>query len=99
LDLARFKDSVPIELFGRTEFPPIGEKPYLLTLSPHATFWFSLEPRFARQYDLSATPFARPLVIAGPWEEIFHERQRQKLEARLPAYLRDRRWFGAKDFS
>lgn len=96
LDLARFKDSVPVELFGRTEFPAIGEKPYLLTLSPHATFWFSLEPRLAQQYDLSSTAPARPLVITGGWEELFQDRERQKLEARLPAYLRDRRWFGAK---
>ena len=87
---------MPVELFGRTEFPSIGEKPYLLTLSPHATFWFSLEPRLARQYDLGAAPSARPLVIAGPWGEILQERERQKVETRLPAYLRDRRWFGAK---
>src|SRR5262249_20229801 len=36
LDLAAFKQLVPIELFGRMEFPPIGEKPYFLTLGPHA---------------------------------------------------------------
>ena len=32
LDLARFKGRVPVELLGRTPFPPIGELPYLLTL-------------------------------------------------------------------
>ena len=39
---------VPVELFGRTAFPPIGELPYLLTLGPHAFYWFALErPRAA----------------------------------------------------
>jgi len=50
----------------------------------------------ARQYELSGAPFARPLVVTGVWEEIFQERELQKLETLLPAYLRDRRWFGAK---
>ena len=38
LDLAEFRGRVPVELFGRTELPPIGDLPYLLTLGPHA-FW------------------------------------------------------------
>ncbi len=29
LDLSAFKGSVPVELFGQTEFPPIGDLPYL----------------------------------------------------------------------
>src|SRR5580765_3264020 len=44
LDLSEFKQTIPHELFGRTQFPRITEKPYFLTLSPHAMFWFSLEP-------------------------------------------------------
>ena len=37
LDLARFKGRVPVELMGRTPFPPIGDLPYLLTLPAHAS--------------------------------------------------------------
>ena len=33
LDLARYKGRVPVELMGRTPFPPIGDLPYLLTLA------------------------------------------------------------------
>ena len=40
---SRFKGSEPVELFGQTQFPPIGELPYLLTLGPHAFYWFALE--------------------------------------------------------
>jgi maltose alpha-D-glucosyltransferase / alpha-amylase len=29
-------------MFGRTQFPPIGELPYLLTLAPRGFFWFQL---------------------------------------------------------
>jgi len=42
LDLHRFAGAVPIELFGNTPFPPIGELPYFLTLGPHSFYWFSL---------------------------------------------------------
>src|SRR2546423_9383240 len=43
LDLSQFREMVPVELFGGTEFPKIGELPYFLTLSPHAFYWFSLQ--------------------------------------------------------
>ena len=42
LDLARFKARVPVELLGRTAFPPIGELPYMLTLPAHGFYWFRL---------------------------------------------------------
>jgi len=44
LDLRQFDGWVPMEIFGRTEFPQIGELPYLLTLGPHNFYWFRLEP-------------------------------------------------------
>src|SRR5580698_9131504 len=43
LDLAAYKSFTPIELFGRTPFSAITDKPYTLSLGPHAFFWFSLE--------------------------------------------------------
>ena len=42
LDLAAHAGAHPVELTGATEFPAIGELPYLLTLGPHAFFWFQL---------------------------------------------------------
>jgi maltose alpha-D-glucosyltransferase/alpha-amylase len=42
LDLQAFAGRVPVELFGRTRFPAIGEWPYLLTLAPRGFFWFQL---------------------------------------------------------
>jgi maltose alpha-D-glucosyltransferase/alpha-amylase len=42
LDLSRYAGYVPEELFGRTQFPRIGELPYLLTLAGRGLFWFHL---------------------------------------------------------
>jgi len=44
LDLGEFVGRVPMELYSRQPFPPIGELPYLLTPGPHTFFWFYLAP-------------------------------------------------------
>src|SRR5205807_2702421 len=44
LDLSEYANTVPIELFGQTEFPVVSDKPYFLTLTPHAAVWFTLKP-------------------------------------------------------
>jgi maltose alpha-D-glucosyltransferase / alpha-amylase len=43
LDLSRFAGRVPVEMFGHSRFPRIGELPYLLTLGPRGFFWFQLQ--------------------------------------------------------
>ncbi|MCW3024485.1 MAG: trehalose synthase, partial [Conexibacter sp.] len=43
LDLSEFEGRYPVEMFGRSRFPRIGELPYLLTLAPRGFFWFVLE--------------------------------------------------------
>ena len=42
LDLQSLAGALPIEMFGRSLFPRIGELPYMLTLGPYAFFWFRL---------------------------------------------------------
>ena len=42
LDLAEYAGRVPRELLSETDFPPIGELPYPLTLPAHGFFWFRL---------------------------------------------------------
>jgi len=42
LDLRRYKGSIPIEMFGGTIFPRIGDLPYLLTMGPYQFYWFRL---------------------------------------------------------
>ncbi|HEV2073031.1 MAG TPA: maltose alpha-D-glucosyltransferase, partial [Thermomicrobiales bacterium] len=42
LDLGAYKGRAPIEVFGRSQFWPVGAEPYRLTLGPHAFYWFDL---------------------------------------------------------
>jgi maltose alpha-D-glucosyltransferase / alpha-amylase len=43
LDLSWYEGRHPVEMFGRTQFPRIGQLPYLLTLAPRGFYWFLLE--------------------------------------------------------
>jgi maltose alpha-D-glucosyltransferase/alpha-amylase len=97
LDLSAFRGMQPIEMFGRTAFPPLSEQPYLLTLGPHALYWFTLETPHAA--DLRFNPAhatVRTLPVAGPWERIVNDEGKTALEGILPEYLSGRRWFGGK---
>ena len=77
LDLARFEGRVPVEMLGRTAFPPISELPYLLTLPAPRLYWFRLaadvdvprwhEERLPRE-DLPV------LVLFDGWASIFRDR-------------------------
>jgi maltose alpha-D-glucosyltransferase / alpha-amylase len=44
LDLHEFNGWTPVELFGETPFPKIGELPYMLSFGPHGFMWFRLVP-------------------------------------------------------
>ncbi len=43
LDLSPLAGLTPMEMLGYTEFPPIGEAPYFLTLGPYGFYWFELQ--------------------------------------------------------
>ena len=43
LDLSAYVGHQPVELWGDTPFPVIGETPYLLTLGPHNFMWLQLK--------------------------------------------------------
>jgi maltose alpha-D-glucosyltransferase/alpha-amylase len=45
VELGRFAGRVPVEMFGRHDWPAISDEPYFLSLGPHGFFWFLLEPR------------------------------------------------------
>jgi len=99
LSLVKFSDRVPVEMFGHTEFPVIGETPYPVTLSPYAFHWFSLEPREAEQIELS-TPTAEltapTLSVTGDGKELYQRGEKPALGAALLGYVRKCRWFSGK---
>jgi maltose alpha-D-glucosyltransferase / alpha-amylase len=97
LDLSAYKGMVPVELFGHTRFPSIGELPYFLTLGPHAFYWFKLEQTQISEARAGVEGFEPPrLEVEGRWESILEGRARTMLERTLPAYLLTCRWFGGK---
>jgi len=96
LDLSAYKGMVAVELFGRTPFPPIGELPYLLTLGPHAFYWFALEAGHPAAVAAAAEAHTPQLQIKGAWETVFRGAAKNALEDALPAFLQTRRWFGGK---
>jgi maltose alpha-D-glucosyltransferase/alpha-amylase len=70
LDLSAFKGRVPVELLGRTAFPPIGDLPYLLTLQGYGTYGFRLATDVDVPYwheDLLARPELPVLVLTEGW--------------------------------
>jgi maltose alpha-D-glucosyltransferase / alpha-amylase len=92
LDLSEFKQKRPIELFGRASFPDITESPYPLTLSPHAAFWFSLEPAAASAHLATMTPAT--VVVREHWEDLFGPESRVEFENALYSFIRNQPWFG-----
>jgi maltose alpha-D-glucosyltransferase/alpha-amylase len=99
LDLSAFQGQTPVELFGGNPFPAVGKAPYLLTLSPHSFYWYSLDPRPAgtgTAVGAGGESQLPVLSVAGPWENVFEGPARDALEAALPDYVRQRRWFGSK---
>jgi maltose alpha-D-glucosyltransferase/alpha-amylase len=97
LDLSAYQGMVPLEIFGQTRFPPIGELPYFFTLGPRDFYWFSLVPQLIDQVSLPATESQLPtVVVTGRWDNIFRGKAKTALEGTLPVYLQGRRWFGGK---
>jgi maltose alpha-D-glucosyltransferase / alpha-amylase len=97
LDLSGYEGTVPVELFGRSEFPPVRRVPYPLTLGPHSFLWFELtEPRSpvvplgGEAADLPALPGVDDMLrlgappVVGPLTTI------------LARWMPLRRWFRAK---
>ncbi|MGH7371894.1 MAG: maltose alpha-D-glucosyltransferase, partial [Candidatus Methylomirabilales bacterium] len=99
LDLSAFKGMVPVEMFGRTEFPRIGEQPYFFTLGPHTFYWFALEP-LRPGVEVATAPEEVRLptltVTGGAWDAVFRDEAKIALEEVLPAYFKRSRWFGGK---
>jgi maltose alpha-D-glucosyltransferase / alpha-amylase len=102
LDLSRVKGRIPIELMGRSAFPPIGDLPYLLTLPGYSFFWFALAGQEELPSWHGAIPEPMPefitLVARDAWRDILKNPSRISLEKdALPSFLVRQRWFAAKD--
>ncbi|HEY1384326.1 MAG TPA: maltose alpha-D-glucosyltransferase, partial [Dongiaceae bacterium] len=101
LDLSRFKGRVPVELLGRSPFPPIGDLPYLLTLPAYGFHWFVLPEKAdaPRWHDVIPEPMPEftTLVMRDGWNSLTSGREAQELaNTVLPGFISKQRWFAAK---
>jgi maltose alpha-D-glucosyltransferase/alpha-amylase len=111
LDLAHLQGRVPVEMLGRSAFPPIGELPYMLTLPAHGFYWFRLTrdtPAPKWHVERGVRPELPVLVLFDglnsfyrdrvvPWRIGMAERTRQQVETTiLPEFLAQQRWFATK---
>jgi maltose alpha-D-glucosyltransferase/alpha-amylase len=111
LDLSAYKGRVPVEMLGRTAFPPIRELPYLMTIAAHGFYWLRLATDVAapswHQVVLPAED--RPvLVLFDGWNSLFRDqvvpwrigmaiKTRQQFESDvLPTHVQTQRWYGSK---
>lgn len=104
-------DLVPVELFSKTPFLKFQESQYHLTLSPHGFYWFVLQPeeslhefrRVEAQLEEESAPGALPVIKVQEGlqnlliKTLAHGRAFERFESLLPDYLKEQRWFGAKD--
>jgi len=105
IDLSRFSGLVPVEIAGGSDFPRIGQGPYVMTLGPHGYFWLSLRREAPAPVTVksqavpSGTRVMRsPLLLGQDWSRVLSTSAKEILERRyLLPYLRRQRWFGHDD--
>ena len=95
LDLAKFRGMAPTEVFGRTRFPAITDRPYFLSLGPHAFYWLHLEPATASSDSVreSGDSNRLPTFAVESWEKVFSVPTLRRIEGVMPSFLQARRWF------
>jgi maltose alpha-D-glucosyltransferase / alpha-amylase len=114
LNLSSFKGRVPVEMLGRTAFPPVGELPYLLTISAYGFYWFKLttDAEVPSWHEQIVSIEERPvLVLFDGWTSLFRERvvpwrigiaEKTRLQFEtdtLPRFIETQRWYAAKGSS
>ncbi len=111
LNLSAFKGRVPVEMLGKTTFPPIGELPYFLTLTGYGFYWFKLSTDASAPvwHEQVVSVDERPTVVLfDGWLSLFRERvvpwrigmaEKTRLQFEtdtLPRYIETQRWYSAK---
>jgi len=97
LDLSAHQGMTPVELFGRSPFPPIETTPYFLSLGPRSFYWFFLTP--SQTVNEGIPPQAGETTVPEvktdcEEEDFFNCKSYSRLEEVLPGFLTRSRWFG-----
>lgn len=111
LDLSEWRGRVPVEMLGRTAFPPIGELPYLLTLPSYGFYWFRLadDVQVPKWHTEGLAPLELPILVlfdawnsfmrdrVMPWRIGMAEGLREQFEGEaLSQYIERQRWYASK---
>ncbi|MEM7556010.1 MAG: maltose alpha-D-glucosyltransferase [Cyanobacteria bacterium P01_A01_bin.84] len=98
IDLSGFSGMVPVEIFGRTEFPAIGDQPYFLSLAPHAFYWFTLQLQPSLTCPVIDPNQTFKLAVNDSWQNVFSKPETKvALETILSEYLCLFPWFSGKN--
>ncbi len=72
LDLCMsYAGMAPVEMFGGSELPTIGESGYPLTLSPYGFFWITLQPKAVPVEEDHRGALDRNVLIIDSFDEVF----------------------------
>ena len=100
LDLGKYSGRQPVEMLGYVPFPPVTQQPYPLTLAPYSFLWLELQDASStvESSDSEATVAATeaPPSATPPLNDLLLGLDRDFIEAALPAFIAQQRWFGGK---
>ncbi|MEO6923687.1 MAG: alpha-glucosidase C-terminal domain-containing protein, partial [Bryocella sp.] len=107
LDLAKFAGMQPVEMLGYVPFPEISEEPYQMTLTPYSFLWLELQqgapkvehPVLDTTTGEGTNNATLPISCNGTTpciNELLTPTGIPLLEALLPQYIAQQRWFGGK---
>ncbi|QMV17285.1 maltose alpha-D-glucosyltransferase [Granulicella sp. 5B5] len=104
LDMKEYAGAVPVEMLGYVTFPTITTAPYPLTVAPYSFLWFELQPSPHTSLEDGGLPAKNseemPRItreaFAKGWEYFATAEGAALLEAELPKWLPNQRWFGSK---
>ncbi|HEU0208488.1 MAG TPA: maltose alpha-D-glucosyltransferase [Candidatus Udaeobacter sp.] len=96
LDLSHFAGCMPMEVFSRNPFRPIRKSGYVITLGPHAYYWFALQsPSDTRR--ASKKRVVPSIKTPAQLSALLGNNQKEHLEREiLPNHIHNSRWFGSK---
>ncbi len=98
LDLAKHHGFVPVEMFGHSRFPAITDEPWFISLSPHAFYWFHLQPKEATEEALTIERRVEriPIIELESVHAAFSRSGLAAIARYFPAALRSRPWFQSR---
>ncbi|HVS61953.1 MAG TPA: maltose alpha-D-glucosyltransferase [Thermoanaerobaculia bacterium] len=94
LEVRGYEGAVPIEMFGRTPFPPLEGGRLEITLGPHGFFWFELER--GRIEESEAAEELPDLGALRRLSALARGRARESMAVAIGRILPQQRWFASK---